>query len=94
MAEQEIIRRLDKIDKAIERIERKLSMLMQEQKQKKSETWVKASVITKLTGWNFNGMKKARENGYVQYKEDKETGFWYLVESLNPVHLKQPNRPT
>lgn len=78
--EKELLERLD-------RIERKLSMLMQE---KKKETgWVKAPVITRLTGWDSNEMRAARRNGYVRFKEGPK-GYLYDVDSLNQVHLKQP----
>lgn len=87
MSEQELIRRLDKIEKAVERIERKLSMLMQE---KKKGTWVKAGVVTKATGWNGNRMRIARENGYVEYKKGDKGSYFYNIESIHPIHLKKP----
>lgn len=76
--EKQLLERLD-------RIERKLSMLMQE---KKKETWVKAPVITGMTGWDGNKMRRARENGYIKFKKDNGC-FFYDVESLHSVHIKQ-----
>jgi hypothetical protein len=79
---------LTRMQQQLDRMERTLSVLRKElMQEKKKETWVKAQVITELTGWDFNGMKKARENGYIQYKNTD--GFWYLLESLHPVHIKK-----
>jgi hypothetical protein len=55
---------------------------------KEKETWVKASIITDLTGWDNQGMRRAREHGYVKYKDDKVKGRVYLLESINEVHKK------
>lgn len=48
--------------------------------------WVRASVITSLTGWTNQKMRQARENGYIEYKE--EDGLWYNLTSLNEKFLK------
>lgn len=71
-----------------ERLERKISQLLQE---KKKVNWVKAPVVTKATGWDSNGMRQARENGYVQYKIEKVDGrkvFLYDIDTIHPIHLK------
>lgn len=56
----------------------------------KTKTWVKAGKIMELTGWSHEGMRKAREQGLVQFT--KENGFWYLIESINPMFLKEQYR--
>jgi hypothetical protein len=65
-----------KLEKRIARLERQL-------KAKKSE-WVKSPIITKLTGWDANKMRLARNNGYINWKKDSN-GFWY---DLNSIHEK------
>lgn len=77
---------LTEILKKLDRMERKLSMQMQEEK--KSVTWVKANVITRITGWDRNGMSRARANGYVKYKKEGDV-FWYNLDSVHPVHHKK-----
>lgn len=69
----------------LDRIERKLSMLMQE---RKKGGWVTAPVVAKLTGWDKYGLYKARQNGYVQYKK-QDGKFLYDVESIHPIHFKK-----
>lgn len=69
-----------------ERIDRKLSLLVQE---KNKVRWVRAPVISKMTGWDKNGMRRARENRYVVYKEDEDGKFLYNPDSIHPIHLKK-----
>lgn len=77
MDDKAIIQRLD-------RIERKLSMMIPEKK----KTWVKISFVTALTGWDNNKMRQAREQGLVEWKDDKEHGRMYNVDSINPIFFK------
>ena len=77
--EEELKQRLDRIDT-------KLSLLLQEKK-KATTTWVKVSTVMALTGWNRYEMQRMRKFGIVQYKKDKG-GFWYLLESINPIFVK------
>jgi phosphoenolpyruvate synthase/pyruvate phosphate dikinase len=69
-----------KLEKRIARLERQL-------KAKKSE-WVKSPIITKLTGWDANKMRIARNNGYIQWKKNT-TGFWYDLSSINEKFLNK-----
>ena len=71
----------------LKRIDSKLSHLMTKP-EKKKETWVKSPLITSLTGWDKEGMRRARVNGYIQWRKD-ENGFWYLLESLNHIFFKK-----
>jgi predicted mannosyl-3-phosphoglycerate phosphatase (HAD superfamily) len=75
------------IKKHVERIDKKLSVLLKDAKEDKT-TWVKASVITRLTGWNYEKMRLARANGYVKYRRT-DNKIWYSLESLNPVFYKE-----
>ena len=70
----------------LKRIDSKLTHLLNKPK-KEQETWVKSSVIIKLTGWTHMQMYRARANHYVIYKKIN-TGFWYLLESINPIFYK------
>lgn len=69
----EIIRRLT-------RIERMLS-------ESKKERWVKARIITGLTGWDNNKMRQARNGGAIKWKRDRD-GIWYDLNSLHPNLIK------
>lgn len=77
--ETQTLARLErKIDKALERLYRPV--------------WVKASVITGLTGWNFKKMQQARENGYIEWEEREKDGvtqFWYNLHSLDSKFIQQ-----
>ena len=74
----ELKRRFDRIDK-------KLSLLLQQQK--KSETWVKVSSVQELTGWNRDQLRRMRDHGVIVSKKN-DKGIWYLLESINPLFLK------
>lgn len=76
------------IEREIRSINEKLSAInvfLRQQEPKK--TWVSASVISDLTGWDKNYLKKARRYDMV---EAKKTGrfYEYCIESINPVYLK------
>jgi hypothetical protein len=79
------------LKRELDRINQKLTTILQAFNKPKQPSWVRASVITRLTGWNNEGMRKARDYGYIRYKE--EDGFWYDLDSLHPLHLKK-NRET
>jgi hypothetical protein len=70
----------------LKRIDSKLTHIISKPV-KSPETWVKSTVIIKLTGWTYEEMRAARNHTYVSWKKD-EKGFWYLLESLNPVFIK------
>lgn len=82
MSETAIIERLDRIERDNKRI---LALLAGE---KKERTWVKASTIVKMTGWNKEQMRRMRDNGVVKFKHDK-TGFWYDPASIPAIFIKQ-----
>lgn len=87
MSEATIIERLDRIDRDNKRI---LALLTGEKKEK---TWVKASAITQLTGWNKEKMRRMRVNGIVKFKHDK-TGFWYDPNSIPSIFIRYENATT
>ncbi len=74
----------EKILQRLERMERQIRLL---RKEEKVETWVTAPIITGLTGWNSEGMRRARQNKWVKYKAE-DGKFTYLLESLNSLFIK------
>jgi hypothetical protein len=66
-------------------LKNRVARLERQLKAKKSE-WVKSPIITKLTGWDANKMRIARNNGYIQWKKNT-TGFWYDLSSINEKFL-------
>jgi hypothetical protein len=72
------------LKRELDRINQKLTTLLQERRPK--PCWVRAKIIMQLTGWNGEEMRQARENGYIQYKE--ENGLWYDLESLPKVLIR------
>jgi hypothetical protein len=53
---------------------------------RKTQTWVKSSVIMEVTGWDKKDMYKARQQNLIKWK--KENGFWYLLESIPAIFIK------
>ncbi|HYH15269.1 MAG TPA: hypothetical protein VD794_08615 [Flavisolibacter sp.] len=69
----------------LQRIERKLDLLLKKQPRK---FWVKVNIVTDVTGWDSSKMQDARQNGYIEYKTIAKEGkreFWYNINSLNPL---------
>jgi hypothetical protein len=54
---------------------------------RKTQTWVKASVIMEVTGWDKKDMYKARQQNLIKWK--KENGFYYLLESIPEIFIKK-----
>ena len=73
-------------DQLLKRIDSKLTHIINKPV-KQPETWVKSTVIIELTQWNAEKMRSARKHGYITWKKN-ETGFWYLLESLNSIFYK------
>lgn len=76
----------------VARLERKIDKITRLLESKQKPMWVKASVITGLTGWTKDQMNVARENRYVDFKVDEKEGkkeFWYDLNSLNEKFIKQ-----
>jgi hypothetical protein len=48
----------------------------------KAEQWVGPTIITKMTGWDCEGMRRARRNGSVKYKRSPTGGYRYLLSSV------------
>ncbi|MDI3319963.1 hypothetical protein [Pinibacter soli] len=86
--QKQILQRLD-------RIERKLSMQNQQQAKAKTVTWVKAHIITTLTGWDNQAMRRARQQNLINYRRlDEVNGYEYELESLNSIFIKNQHTQT
>lgn len=72
----ELMKRVENLEKTVARLSTG-----------KRKTWVKASDIKKLTGWDNEKMRRNREAGIIHFEKRKD-GFFYLLESLNPVFIK------
>jgi hypothetical protein len=70
----------------ITRLERKIDRLARIVEERQKPVWVKSTVISSMTGWNFRGLAKAREHGYIDFKK-VDTAFWYDLNSLNEKFL-------
>lgn len=71
------------IEATLQRIERKLDRLSNPKPK-----WVRASIITELTGWNNQKMRSARINDLIVYKKE-ENSYWYDLNSLHPLLIKK-----
>jgi hypothetical protein len=70
----EIIKRLDRIEKHLEA--------------KRTRTWVKVGIVHELTGWDREGMRKARESNLIKQRKGVN-GIEYLLESIPPMFIKK-----
>ena len=68
-------------EKLMKRLDSKLTYLIN-----KKKTWVKVIVIMKLTGWDSEFMRLARESKLVEWRKNGNT-IEYCVESLDPMFL-------
>lgn len=77
---------LEQIKKQNEAILRRLDQLATAAKAPK---WVRSTVITELTGWDNQKMRRARENSTITFKKDNGGLYWYDLNSLHPYLLKK-----
>jgi hypothetical protein len=67
------------------KLEKKIDRLTKMVEQKSRPHYVHFSAIRQVTGWDKEGFRKAREHGYINYKEDKGQ-ILYDINSI-PVQL-------
>ncbi len=72
----------------IKRLERKLDQAL---KNTRKETWVGATVITELTGWDHQKMRRMRDQGVIKFKKLQDHKLIYLLESLPEVFIRPKN---
>lgn len=55
----------------------------------RKETWVSASWVSGITGWNFRKLAQAREQKIVEFKSNEKGGYLYKLESIPELFIKQ-----
>jgi hypothetical protein len=69
-------------------IQRRLKNI--EKGRKDKSTWVGASWITMLTGWNGEKLRQARDAGIIKFRsKGSAKSYEYLVESIPEVMILQ-----
>lgn len=71
-----------KIDQILQRVQRI------EQQSRTKDKWVSAIWITRLTGWDREVLRQARDQGIIEYREKKGGGIEYLLSSVPPEFRK------
>ncbi len=83
---QAVDRSEQNIQAAITGIGRKVDIMytreMGQEKVKDTKTWVTGKEIMKVTGWDTNAMRRAREYHWLKFKKEKKGTWRYLLESL------------
>jgi hypothetical protein len=77
--DRELEARLDRIDK-------KLNAMAAANRK---DTWLPPGWVTKLTGWNREELRQARENKIVEYKASPGGGWLYKLESIPEQFIKR-----
>lgn len=67
--------------KKLERIERHLNA-------KAPQHWVKVGFIQDVTGWDKEGLRRARENGLIKQRRGTN-GIEYLLESIPEMFIRK-----
>ena len=70
----------------LEKIDRRLAKLERLMSRPEKRTYVKVGIIQELTGWNASFLRKARENGLVEFRE-QDGKFFYVLESVDEKFL-------
>lgn len=77
----------------LRRIDRKLSLLLQEQGKEKPPKWVNVTVVTRLTGWDPEKLRQARLHNTIKYRAvgagERKTRYEYDLNSIHEIFLKQ-----
>ena len=82
----EIINLLEKILKKQDRIDYKLTELLNKRAKK---TWTRPGFISDLTGWSGEKLRQAREQKIIEYRKAESGGLEYMVESLPKEFIKK-----
>jgi hypothetical protein len=74
------------VQRRILRIERNLVTL------NRKSTWLSATWVTDLTGWDGEKMRQARVQNIIEYRRKKTGGYEYKLESIPEIFIikKQP----
>ena len=68
--------------KIIKEFNRNVAWLKTQTLKDKKQVWAKVSKVKELTGWDHEGMRKARDNGYISW-EKREGEIWYDLNSID-----------
>lgn len=79
------------IQQQFNRLNAKLNLLIEVQKK---EHWVKVGFVTRITGWDRETLRQAREQGLIEWRLDAELGRVYLLESIPSMFIRYENKPT
>jgi hypothetical protein len=77
---------LESIDKMLQRIDGKLTILLNKPEKK---TWLKVSFVTGLTGWNGEKLRQARDSQVLEFRKAETGGYEYLLESIPEKLIKR-----
>lgn len=69
------------LEQRLERLERQVAEM------KRKPKWTKVTEIARLTGWDRERMRRARQNGEVNFKK-KGSSFFYDLDSIHPLLIK------
>lgn len=70
----------------LDRINKKLNALAAAQSK---ATWVSAGWITRITGWDHEKLRQARNQKIIEYKKSEGGGWLYKLESIPELFIKQ-----
>lgn len=65
-----------------ERLHKKLNLLIEHASK---ATWIGPGMLAKLTGWNSEGMRQARNKKIVEHRRSGTGGWEYKLESIPEV---------
>lgn len=78
--------KIEYLTERITRLEKKLRDL--DKGKDVPRNWVKVSKAMKVTGWNKEQMRQARDNDEIEFKKTSK-GFYYNLATLNPLLIKK-----
>lgn len=77
---QQVLTRLDKAEKEI--------AALKKEKSRQRHSWTKVGTITKITGWDKERLRRARNNNEIRFKKVGSEIF-YDLNSLNQLLVKK-----
>jgi hypothetical protein len=57
--------------------------------ERKKKTWVNAEWIIRLTGWNKEELRQAREGKLIEFRQEPSRRIKYVLESIPEQFLKK-----
>jgi len=84
--EADISRKLEQLTNQVDRLNSTVRTLVMERKKK---TWVNAEWIIRLTGWNKEELRQAREGKLIEFRQEPSRRIKYVLESIPEQFLKK-----